>query len=156
MLRSCNVDGWNDSHCCLTPIKQWRQAGGLLLDSIEPYRFCGAAIAHCHKCCRIYQKDYCCRSVLNLLLRWKHYRYRSLSTSASTPQAEQIAGPQTFRPKDAPRYVPAEITIICCWGACLADLLFVYWYCASQNKKKASFQAHSPTTSSWKIKSGLI
>ncbi|KAJ6168284.1 hypothetical protein N7497_001127 [Penicillium chrysogenum] len=24
--------------------------------------------------------------------------------------------PQTFRPKDAPRYVPAEVTIIVCWG----------------------------------------
>lgn len=26
-----------------------------------------------------------------------------------------IIGPQTFRPKDEPRYVPAEITIIVCW-----------------------------------------
>lgn len=26
-----------------------------------------------------------------------------------------IIGPQTFRPKDKPRYVPAEITIIVCW-----------------------------------------
>ncbi|TKA72236.1 hypothetical protein B0A49_05984 [Cryomyces minteri] len=48
-----------------------------------------------------------------------------------------IIGPQTFRPKDAPRYVPAEITIICCWGVCLVDMLFIYWYCKRQNAKKA-------------------
>jgi ACS family allantoate permease-like MFS transporter len=30
-----------------------------------------------------------------------------------------IIGPQTFQPKDKPRYVPAEITIIACWSACL-------------------------------------
>ena len=52
-----------------------------------------------------------------------------------------IIGPQTFRPKDAPRYVPAEITIICCWGACLIDLVFIWWYCRHQNKKKATFRA---------------
>ncbi|KAL8930433.1 MAG: hypothetical protein Q9208_000617 [Pyrenodesmia sp. 3 TL-2023] len=40
--------------------------------------------------------------------------------------AGNIIGPQTFRPKDAPRYVPAEITIICCWHL---------------NKKKAAFRA---------------
>ncbi|KAI1618081.1 MFS transporter [Exophiala viscosa] len=48
-----------------------------------------------------------------------------------------IIGPQTFRPKDAPRYQPAEITIICCWGACLIDLAFIWWYCNRQNKIKA-------------------
>lgn len=52
-----------------------------------------------------------------------------------------IIGPQTFRPKDEPRYVPAEITIIVCWGACIVDLLFIYWYCQNQNKKKAAFRA---------------
>ncbi|KAI4160108.1 MAG: hypothetical protein L6R39_000263 [Caloplaca ligustica] len=55
--------------------------------------------------------------------------------------AGNIIGPQTFRPKDAPRYVPAEITIICCWGACVFDVLFIYWYCRHQNKKKAAFRA---------------
>ncbi|CEJ54136.1 Putative Permease of the major facilitator superfamily [Penicillium brasilianum] len=40
-----------------------------------------------------------------------------------------ILGPQTFRPKDAPRYIPAEITICCCWAACLIDMLVIrYWY----------------------------
>ena len=47
-----------------------------------------------------------------------------------------IIGPQTFRPKDAPRYKPAEITIIICWGLCLIDLYFIYWYCKHMNKKK--------------------
>lgn len=47
-----------------------------------------------------------------------------------------IIGPQTFRPKDAPRYKPAEITIIVCWGLCLIDLAFIWWYCRRMNKKK--------------------
>lgn len=50
-------------------------------------------------------------------------------------------GPQTFRPKDAPRYVPAEVTIICCWGACLIDLLFIWCYYRHQNRKKMAFRA---------------
>ncbi len=49
-------------------------------------------------------------------------------------------GPQTFRPKDAPRYVPAEITIICCWSACLVDILFIWWYFRNQNQRKAAFR----------------
>lgn len=50
-------------------------------------------------------------------------------------------GPQTFRPKDAPRYKPAEITIIVCWGVCLFDLAFIYWYCKRMNKKKEIIRA---------------
>lgn len=52
-----------------------------------------------------------------------------------------IIGPQTFRPKDAPRYVPAEIVIICCYGVGLAIMLFIYLWCRSQNKKKAEIRA---------------
>ena len=52
-----------------------------------------------------------------------------------------IIGPQTFRPSDAPRYVPAEITIIACWGVCLLDMLFIYWYCKRQNAKKVLLRA---------------
>jgi MFS transporter, ACS family, allantoate permease len=52
-----------------------------------------------------------------------------------------IIGPQTFRPKDEPRYVPAEITILVCWGVCLLDLAFIYFYCRRQNKKKAQIRA---------------
>jgi len=55
--------------------------------------------------------------------------------------AGNIIGPQTFRPKDAPRYVPAEITIIVCWAACVVDMVFIWWYCRWQNKKKAAFRA---------------
>ncbi|TVY80879.1 putative transporter [Lachnellula suecica] len=47
-----------------------------------------------------------------------------------------IIGPQTFRAKAAPRYVPAEITLIVCYGLCIIDLLFIHWYYKQQNKKK--------------------
>lgn len=47
--------------------------------------------------------------------------------------AGNIIGPQTFRPKDAPRYVPAEITIIVCEILCLMDVLFIWFYCRRQN-----------------------
>jgi len=50
-------------------------------------------------------------------------------------------GPQTFRPQDAPRYKPAEITIIVCWCAALVDLVFIWWYCRHQNRKKALLRA---------------
>ena len=56
-------------------------------------------------------------------------------TCLSTP------GPQTFRPEDAPRYKPAEITIIVCWCASLVDLVFIWWYCRHQNRKKALLRA---------------
>ena len=52
-----------------------------------------------------------------------------------------IIGPQTFRPKDAPRYVPGEITIIACWGACILDILFIWWWTRRQNHKKAAVRA---------------
>jgi ACS family allantoate permease-like MFS transporter len=49
-----------------------------------------------------------------------------------------IIGPQTFR---GTSYVPAEITIIVCWGTCLIDLWFIWWWCRRQNVKKAAFRA---------------
>ncbi|CAG8972763.1 hypothetical protein HYALB_00006855 [Hymenoscyphus albidus] len=49
-----------------------------------------------------------------------------------------IIGPQTFRPKDAPRYVPAEITIICCLAVCILDLIFIHFYYVRMNKKNAA------------------
>ncbi|KAJ9299644.1 hypothetical protein DTO271G3_2528 [Paecilomyces variotii] len=52
-----------------------------------------------------------------------------------------IIGPQVFRPQDAPRYVPAEITIIVCWGVCLLDLYFIWWWYRRQNAKKAEGRA---------------
>jgi ACS family allantoate permease-like MFS transporter len=48
-----------------------------------------------------------------------------------------IIGPQTFRPKDAPEYRPAEITILVCWVVCIIDILYIWWYYRRQNKKKA-------------------
>ena len=47
-----------------------------------------------------------------------------------------IIGPQTFQAKDAPDYTPAKVTILVCWCLCQVDLLFIMWYCWSQNKKK--------------------
>jgi ACS family allantoate permease-like MFS transporter len=52
--------------------------------------------------------------------------------------AGNIIGPQTF---NTGNYVPAEITIIVCWGVCLLDLLFIWWYCRRQNTKKATKRA---------------
>ncbi|KAF4552471.1 MFS-type transporter-like protein 5 [Elsinoe fawcettii] len=47
-----------------------------------------------------------------------------------------IIGPQTFRPKDGPRFIPAEITIVVCWGLCLVDLGFIWWWCKRENRRK--------------------
>lgn len=52
-----------------------------------------------------------------------------------------IIGPQTFRPKDQPRYIPAEITILVCWGVCVLDLGFIYWYYRRMNKKNEVVRA---------------
>lgn len=59
----------------------------------------------------------------------------NLLTTHSTGTGN-IIGPQTFRPKDAPRYVPAEITIIVCYSLCLLDILFIHFWCVRQNKIK--------------------
>lgn len=55
--------------------------------------------------------------------------------------AGNIIGPQTFRPQDAPRYVPAEITIIVCYGVSLMIIVFIYFWCRLQNAKKAAIRA---------------
>lgn len=47
-----------------------------------------------------------------------------------------VPGPQTFRPKDAPRYIPAEITIIVCIGVSMCIMLFVYWWYVKENRRK--------------------
>ncbi|KAH8906325.1 major facilitator superfamily transporter allantoate [Coniochaeta sp. PMI_546] len=52
-----------------------------------------------------------------------------------------IIGPQVFQAKDAPEYRPAKITIIVCWVVSLLDILFIYWWCRSQNRKKAAIRA---------------
>lgn len=48
-----------------------------------------------------------------------------------------IIGPQTFRPGDKPRYIPAEITIIVCYAVCVLDLGFIHWYYLRKNKNNA-------------------
>jgi hypothetical protein len=71
-----------------------------------------------------------------------HRPNRTTLTNPLLPNSVgNIIGPQTFRPSDAPRYVPAEITIIACWGVCLLDMLFIYWYCKRQNAKKVVLRA---------------
>ena len=57
-----------------------------------------------------------------------------------------ILGPQIFRPQDYPEYRPAEITIICCYTAALADLIFIWWYSKKQNKKKEAIRAEPSYT----------
>ncbi|KAK0266997.1 Allantoate permease [Friedmanniomyces endolithicus] len=57
-----------------------------------------------------------------------------------------IIGPQTFRPKDAPRYVPAEIVIICCWTVCLGIMAFIYIWSRRQNTLKARIRAQPDYT----------
>ncbi|KAI9927618.1 hypothetical protein MW887_003239 [Aspergillus wentii] len=51
--------------------------------------------------------------------------------------AGNIIGPQVFRPQDAPRYVPAEITIIVCWGVSLILLVAIWWWYKKENDRKA-------------------
>ncbi|THX51312.1 putative MFS allantoate transporter, partial [Aureobasidium pullulans] len=51
-----------------------------------------------------------------------------------------IIGPQTFRPADAPRYIPACIVIIVCYLLCIVDIVFIYWYCKRQNSKRANIR----------------
>lgn len=51
--------------------------------------------------------------------------------------AGNIIGPQTFRPKDKPKYRPGEITIVVCYGACLVDLVVIWLYYKRVNAKKA-------------------
>lgn len=52
-----------------------------------------------------------------------------------------IIGPQTFRPKDAPRYIPAEVTIIVCYGVCALELVLIYFYYKRLNKKNEAIRA---------------
>lgn len=47
-----------------------------------------------------------------------------------------IIGPQTFRATDKPRFVPAEVTIIVLFAACVVDMLLLFLYLLWQNKRK--------------------
>lgn len=50
-------------------------------------------------------------------------------------------GPQTFRAKDAPNYIPAEVVLIVCFGLTILDLVFIYFWYAQLNSKKVAFRA---------------
>lgn len=50
-------------------------------------------------------------------------------------------GPQTFRPKDAPHYVPAEITIIVCLGVAICIMCFILWWYRKENARKFELQS---------------
>lgn len=52
-----------------------------------------------------------------------------------------IIGPQVFQEKDAPQYKPAVITIVVCYVVSLLDVMFIYFWCKYQNKKKAAARA---------------
>ncbi|OJJ06112.1 hypothetical protein ASPVEDRAFT_45526 [Aspergillus versicolor CBS 583.65] len=52
-----------------------------------------------------------------------------------------IIGPQIFLPEDAPRYVPAEITIIVCWGICCFLLVAIRFWYRRENERKAVLRA---------------
>ena len=70
-------------------------------------------------------------------------RTRGCVLFSTTPGIADAArqGPQTFRSKDAPRYVPAEATICACYGACLLILAFIYCWCKRKNAQKARVRA---------------
>ena len=39
--------------------------------------------------------------------------------------------------------MPAEVTIIVCWSACLVVLGFIFWFCKRENAKKARFRGEA-------------
>ena len=49
-----------------------------------------------------------------------------------------MLGPQAFRPKDAPYYMPAIVFILFCWGICFLDLIFIVGYYKRQNRLKSA------------------
>jgi len=55
--------------------------------------------------------------------------------------AGNIIGPQVFRPKDAPRYLPAEITIIVCYCVCGVECILIFFYYKWLNRKNAAIRA---------------
>lgn len=85
----------------------------------------------------LYLIGYC---VGNILGRWSVDYYLLRDTKAFL--TSDCPGPQTFRPKDAPRYIPAEITIIVCCGVAICIMLFIFWWYKKENKRKLMIQAH--------------
>ena len=52
-----------------------------------------------------------------------------------------IIGPQTFQAKDAPQYIPAEITVIVCLGVTAFIQVYIWWYYKRQNAKKEKIRS---------------
>ena len=54
-----------------------------------------------------------------------------------------IIGPQTFQAKDAPKYVPAKVTVLATQaaGALLAFVLFLYYVWANKSKHAAPVES---------------
>lgn len=79
----------------------------------------------------LYLIGYCARNIIGIEVNIKSPVHILLTPS----------GPQTFRPEDGPRYVPAEIAIIVCWGACLLILLAILWWYNKENRRKAHIRS---------------
>ena len=61
-----------------------------------------------------------------------------LSEHASSP-ANAYVGPQTIRSNN---FLHGEIIMLVCWGACLVDLIIIWWYCKNQNNQKVQLRAN--------------
>ena len=82
--------------------------------------------------------------IFDRILYWKYNWFVclvSIVKGETIPTNEDVTGPQTFRPKDAPRYLPAEITIIATWGSCLIDMYFIWWWYRRENARKEKLRA---------------
>ncbi|KAI5300354.1 hypothetical protein KEM55_008002 [Ascosphaera atra] len=55
--------------------------------------------------------------------------------------AGNIIGPQTFRPADAPRYMPAEVVIIVAGVSTIIDSYFIWWWYWRENNKKEQIRS---------------
>lgn len=66
-------------------------------------------------------------------------RVASMALIAGSFGVGNIVGPQTFRAKDAPQYIPAKITVLAtqAGGALFAAVLFLYYVWANKRKDSA-------------------
>lgn len=84
----------------------------------------------------IYMIAYCLGNIIG-----QYSCFLSQSNYRSSCQ-HVYTGPHTFRPQDAPRYIPAQIAICCCWGACFIDLILIWVYYRRENTIKAAIRHH--------------
>ena len=105
---------WHRTHPRLAPLEQGWETCRLLLDVCLLAALHGATITHLNQCCWPDQEDDSCSDISYCILCRAHNWY-VIQSSGSNLLLTLSTGPQTFRLQDAPHYVPAEITIICCW-----------------------------------------